>query len=111
MSDYEIGYGKPPKQKRWKKGQSGNPKGRPRKAADAVSVDDAEILGRLDNELIDVGGTQMSRREAEIRVILEMAFRRERKAVRLIEQLRREVQATSGGGVMQLPLAHFLGDD
>jgi hypothetical protein len=28
--DYEIGYGKPPPQSRWVKGQSGNPKGRAR---------------------------------------------------------------------------------
>lgn len=27
---YEIGYGKPPKDTRFKKGQSGNPKGRPK---------------------------------------------------------------------------------
>ena len=27
--DYEVGYGKPPKRTRFKKGQSGNPKGRP----------------------------------------------------------------------------------
>jgi hypothetical protein len=28
-ADYEVGYGKPPKHSRFKKGQSGNPKGRP----------------------------------------------------------------------------------
>jgi Family of unknown function (DUF5681) len=27
-SDYEVGYGKTPRQTRWRKGQSGNPKGR-----------------------------------------------------------------------------------
>lgn len=30
--DYEVGYGKPPKRTRFKKGQSGNPKGRPKGA-------------------------------------------------------------------------------
>ena len=30
--DYPIGYGKPPEHTRFKKGQSGNPKGRPRRA-------------------------------------------------------------------------------
>jgi Family of unknown function (DUF5681) len=35
MSDsYEVGYGKPPKGTQFKKGVSGNPKGRPRKAQD-----------------------------------------------------------------------------
>lgn len=28
--DYEVGYGKPPKESRFKKGKSGNPKGRPK---------------------------------------------------------------------------------
>ncbi|UYV38371.1 DUF5681 domain-containing protein [Rhodobacteraceae bacterium D3-12] len=31
-SDYEVGYGKPPKATRFKPGRSGNPKGRPRGA-------------------------------------------------------------------------------
>ena len=30
--DYEVGYAKPPKSTRFKKGQSGNPKGRPKGA-------------------------------------------------------------------------------
>jgi Family of unknown function (DUF5681) len=28
--DYEVGYGKPPARSRFSKGQSGNPKGRPK---------------------------------------------------------------------------------
>ncbi len=28
--DYEVGKGRPPKETRWKKGQSGNPRGRPK---------------------------------------------------------------------------------
>jgi hypothetical protein len=31
MNEYKVGYGKPPKGKQWKSGQSGNPKGRPKK--------------------------------------------------------------------------------
>ena len=30
--DYEVGYGKPPKEKRFAPGQSGNPRGRPKGA-------------------------------------------------------------------------------
>ncbi len=28
-ADYEVGYGKPPRHTRFKKGRSGNPRGRP----------------------------------------------------------------------------------
>ena len=55
MSDYEVGYGKPPKGHRFKPGASGNPKGRPKGAkglaSDIKSVLDErvglEINGRI----------------------------------------------------------------
>jgi hypothetical protein len=44
MSDsYEVGYGKPPKDTQFKKGSSGNPKGRPKKALDF----DHALLSRI----------------------------------------------------------------
>jgi hypothetical protein len=42
---YDIGYGKPPKQAQWKKGQSGNPKGRPRRDRN-ISALVAALLGQ-----------------------------------------------------------------
>lgn len=41
--DYEVGYKKPPKQSRWKKGQSGNPKGRAKGSKD-FKTDVREVL-------------------------------------------------------------------
>ena len=38
--DYEVGYGKPPKKHRFKDGQSGNPKGRPKQRRPHVSAFD-----------------------------------------------------------------------
>ena len=35
MSDYKVGYGKPPMHSRFKKGQSGNPSGRPKRKTHA----------------------------------------------------------------------------
>ncbi|WP_051203167.1 DUF5681 domain-containing protein [Sediminimonas qiaohouensis] len=36
--DYEVGYGKPPKHTRFKKGQSGNPKGRPKETRNVTTI-------------------------------------------------------------------------
>jgi len=41
--DYNVGFGKPPKSCQWQKGQSGNPKGRPKTRSDLVN-DAAAIL-------------------------------------------------------------------
>ena len=44
MSDYEIGKGRPPKDTQWKKGTTGNAKGRPRKSARALPYE--RVLGQ-----------------------------------------------------------------
>lgn len=43
QADYEVGFGKPPRETRFKKGQSGNPTGRPRQAR-ALKTDLLDIL-------------------------------------------------------------------
>ena len=56
-NDYEVGYGKPPAQSRWKKGQSGNPSGRP-KASRGLKADlHAELISRME---IQMNGKRIS---------------------------------------------------
>jgi Family of unknown function (DUF5681) len=45
--DYPVGFGKPPKHTRFKKGQSGNPKGRPPGSKDFSTLIDNELEKRV----------------------------------------------------------------
>lgn len=107
MDDDPVGYRKPPTKHRWKPGQSGNPRGRPRKPRPALSIDDAEIIRRLDAEEIIVGGTSMPKREAEIRRLFQLALKGNRKARRLMEKLKRVNTTTGNGGVVRIPWENF----
>ena len=46
-SDYDVGFGKPPKGTQFKKGKSGNPKGRPKGTKSLKSVLQAELAQKL----------------------------------------------------------------
>ena len=89
MSDeegYKIGYGKPPKQHRFKKGLSGNPTGRPPK----VPQDDdlKSILERVGNEMVKIGGRQMTMREVELKTLQMKAAKGDVAASRHLARLR-----------------------
>lgn len=46
-SDYDIGFGKPPKKSQFKKGSSGNPKGRPKGSKSLKTVIRKELAGKV----------------------------------------------------------------
>jgi hypothetical protein len=64
VDDEEIGYRKPPKRTRWKKGQSGNPSGRP-KGADKPFAD---LIAELD-QVVEVTEGRRRRRITKLRLL------------------------------------------
>ena len=64
-NDYEVGYRKPPKGSRFKKGQSGNPLGRPKR-----KQSNSELLNAMLDEKIQVKGKTMTVREAVFRSLV-----------------------------------------
>jgi Family of unknown function (DUF5681) len=64
--DDKVGYGRPPKHTRWKKGQSGNPSGRPKGAANPVDEFMAELA-----EMIQVTEGGKPKRITKLRALIK----------------------------------------
>jgi hypothetical protein len=90
--DYAVGYGKPPVETRFRKGQSGNPSGRPKKIAQ--ELDPGKILQSIDNEeiVVNIDGKRMRMAKAEIhfRQLFTKAIRGDLTAVRLVSKMAKE---------------------
>ena len=67
---YEVGYGKPPKRHRFKKGQSGNPRGRPKGAKCSTPALPEE---RLKDIVLEEAYRMITVHEGERTVTLSMA--------------------------------------
>ena len=81
--DYEVGYGKPPKHSRFKKGQSGNPRGRPPKSRN-FSTDlrqelESPITVRESGALREI-----TRQQAVIKRVVEKALAGDLKAIAMV---------------------------
>ena len=57
-SQYDVGYGKPPRDYRWKPGQSGNPAGRPRKKRSPAHFTDSLVQALLASHDVVIDGVQ-----------------------------------------------------
>ena len=83
---YEIGYGKPPAQHRFKPGQSGNPNGRPRGARGVATL----VNEALDETIqVSAGGRprEMKKREALLAAMIAKAIKGDVRAASLVVKL------------------------
>ena len=71
--NYEVGYRKPPKATQWKKGQSGNPKGRPKGTKNFYSDLSEELAEMI---LVNEGGQRkkLSKQRAVIKQLVSKAL-------------------------------------
>jgi hypothetical protein len=82
-SDYPVGYGRPPRQTRFRKGQSGNPVGRPRGAQNL-----ATLIGKVLKEPVVVSENgrrkKITKREAMLKQLVNKAAAGEHRAIQLL---------------------------
>ena len=84
--DYKVGYKKPPTEHQFKKGQSGNPKGRPKLIKDFKS-DLKEELETIISVQIDGKTKAITKQQALIKKLLNKALNGEIGALRTLTNL------------------------
>lgn len=80
--DYEIGYGKPPKHSQYKPGQSGNPKGKPKKNR-TLQEEVRDILNAKVPVTINGKKTYVTKRQLLLEQILNAAINKNPTMTRL----------------------------
>jgi hypothetical protein len=89
--DYEVGYGKPPRETRFVKGRSGNPRGRPR-GAKSFSA----LLSDKLNEPVTVadngGRRKISKREAIVTQLVNRSAAGDFRAIKILLDTLRDIE-------------------
>ena len=89
--DYEVGYCKPPRDTRFKRGQSGNPRGRPPGAKNLST-----LLNEALNELVVVtengGRKRITKRRAAFKQLVNDAAKGEWRALKLLVDILQDIE-------------------
>ena len=102
-SGYKVGYGKPPKSSQFKKGRSGNPKGRPRGSVNPDSL----LMRELESHIIvNENGrrSQISKADALFKQIVNSALSGNSTAIRLVYRQLERVQARADAVIEAQPV-------
>jgi len=101
--DYQVGYGKPPLHSRFKRGQSGNPRGRPPGAKNLTSL----LTEALNEPVViaeDGGRRKISKREAIVKQLVNKSAKGDWRAVKLLLDI---LQAIDGRAERQTEESSF----
>jgi hypothetical protein len=88
---YEVGYCKPPLHSRFKRGQSGNPRGRP-PGAKTLSTLLTEALNEPVVIAEDGGRRKISKRQAIIKQLVNRSAKGDWRAVKLLLDILRDIE-------------------
>lgn len=114
-ADYDVGYCKPPKSGQFKKGQSGNPSGRPRRPPEETRTADRDqvqrdILGLLARDVpLVISGKKLTVTTAEFLILklVEKAKNNDFRSIRLLLNLWENFSTERGELTAKLQF-HFI---
>ena len=110
MADYEVGYGEPPKSRRFQPGVSGNPKGRPKRKPLAL----AEMIEKVLNAKIEYrerGRTRFaSAQELSIKMLVDRAVSGDLETAEIVLKIRERAERYGDAGVEQIEISDWLPD-
>ena len=90
--DYPVGYGRPPRHTRFIKGQSGNPRGRPRGAKNLKT-----LLSDALNEVVIVtengGHRKITKRQAIVTQLVNRSATADLRATKILLDILRDIEA------------------
>lgn len=109
--EYDVGYGKPPTHTRFRPGQSGNPRGRPRGSKNLATIFDKELSATV---AVTEGGKRrkLSKRQVIVKRLIQKAIEGDHRATQtLLKHL--ETATTANGAAAELNQSNVLdpGDD
>jgi hypothetical protein len=100
--DYEVGYGKPPPHTRFKKGQSGNPRGRPAGAKNLKT-----LLTDALNEPVVVtengGHRKITKREAIVTQLVNRSATADWRAIKILFDILRDIEVQTEAASPETP--------
>jgi hypothetical protein len=110
MVDDSVGYRKPPKHSKFKKGVTGNPKGRPKRKPFAAAETIDSVLNST-TEYRERGQTRVAtRRELTIRTLVNRALKGDVKSAEALLKLRAHAQRHRDAGVQRIVSSDWLPD-
>ena len=100
--DYQVGYGKPPPHTRFKKGQSGNPRGRPAGAKNLKT-----LLTDALNEPVVVtengGHRKITKRQAIVTQLVNRSATADWRAIKILFDILRDIEVQTEAASPETP--------